>query len=78
MPLSKETVFLIFIIYLYLAAWFMGSWFPNQGSNWYPQHWKYRVLTTGPPGKPQDTVFLNIRTKGIFPRVIKIYLEFEN
>ena len=27
-----------------------GSWFPNQGTNLCPLQWKWRLLTTGPPG----------------------------
>ena len=30
----------------------MGSYAPDHGLNPYPLHWKGRVLTTGPPGKP--------------------------
>ena len=29
----------------------MEAEFPNQGSNLNPLHWKYRVSTTGLPGK---------------------------
>ena len=29
----------------------VGSYFPNQGSNPSPLHWKHGVLTIGPPGK---------------------------
>ena len=34
-------------IYLGLAEWLVGSYFPNQGSNLYPRQWKRGVLTTG-------------------------------
>ena len=30
-----------------------GIEFPDQGLNMRPQHWEYRVLATGPPGKSQ-------------------------
>ena len=51
-----------------------GSWFPNQGLNLHPLHWKYEVLTTGPPEKflsfsflsPASTIFL----QGGGPKVI--------
>ena len=33
------------------AVWHVGSYFPDQGLNPHPLHWKRRVLTTGPPGK---------------------------
>ena len=33
------------------ALWHVGPYFPNQGLNLHPVHWKHRVLTTGPPGK---------------------------
>ena len=26
--------------------WHVGSWFPDQGLNPHPLHWKYRILTT--------------------------------
>ena len=38
-------------IFIFLAMWLMGSWFPNQGWNPCPWQWKYGVLTTGPLGK---------------------------
>ena len=31
----------------------VGSYLPDQGLNPCPLHWKYGVLTTGPPGKSQ-------------------------
>ena len=37
-----------------------GSYFPNQGLNPRPLHWKCRVLTTGPPGKSPVLRNLNI------------------
>ena len=36
--------------------WHEESWFPNQGSNLCPLHWKHGVLTTGPPGKSQKFI----------------------
>ena len=33
-----------------------GSYFPDQGSDLKPLHWKCRVLSTGPPGKFQARV----------------------
>ena len=29
------------------AAWHVGSYFPDQGWNSHPLHWKHRDLTTG-------------------------------
>ena len=34
----------------------VGSYFPHQGSNLHPLHWKHRVLPTGPPGKYSSTL----------------------
>ena len=42
---------LVLSLFFFLAAWHVGSYFPNQGSNPCPLQWKYGVLTTGPPGK---------------------------
>ena len=33
------------------SAWHVESYFPDQGSNLHPLHWKCQVLTTGLPGK---------------------------
>ena len=33
------------------AMEYVGSWFPDQGSNPKLMHWKHGILTTGPPGK---------------------------
>ena len=33
------------------TMWHLGSWFPDQGWNPCPLHWKHGVWTTGPPGK---------------------------
>ena len=40
-----------------VAPQHVGSYFPNQGSNPHPLHWKGGFLTTGPPGKPQALYF---------------------
>ena len=37
-----------------------GSYFPNQGSNLHPLHWKHGLLTTGLPGKSQESDFKSI------------------
>ena len=39
----------IIIIIIFLAAWHVGSYFPNQGLNPCPLQGKHRVLTTGLP-----------------------------
>ena len=33
-------------------SWGMWYQFPDQGSNLNSFHWEFRVLATGPPGKP--------------------------
>ena len=38
--------------------WHVGSWFPDQGSNLHPVHWKHGVLTTRPSGNPPSSGFL--------------------
>ena len=35
-----------------------GSLFPYKGSNPHPLQWKHKVLTTGPPGKSQNSHLL--------------------
>ena len=35
----------------------MGPYFPNQGLNLHPLHWKHGVLTTGLPGKSLPLFF---------------------
>ena len=41
-----------FIFFIFVrVTWHVGSQFPDQGLNLSPLHWKFRVLTTGPPGK---------------------------
>ena len=42
---------------VFIAPQHVGSYFPNQGSNPHPLHWKCGFLTTGPPGKPQALYF---------------------
>ena len=37
--------------FFFLFFGHVGSYFPNQGLNLCPLHWKLRVLTSGPPGK---------------------------
>ena len=37
---------------IFLAVWHVGSQFHDWRWNQCPQHWKLRVLATGPPGKP--------------------------
>ena len=36
-----------------------GIRFPDEGLNLDPLHWKYRVLTTGPPGKFPDVSIIS-------------------
>ena len=50
------------------------SQFPNQGSNPGPQHWKLRVLTTGPPGKSQHlTCFIANAKIQAFGRTLEFW-----
>ena len=39
-------------LFFFLAAQYVGSQFPNQGSNPYSLHWMLRVPTTGSPSTP--------------------------
>ena len=51
-PSAGSLLFLlhiIIIIIIFLAAWHVGSYFSNQGSNPCPLQGKHRVLTTGQP-----------------------------
>ena len=41
----------VLYIYIFLAVRRVGPYFPNQGLNPRPLHWKRAVLTTGWPGK---------------------------
>ena len=59
-------IFLFF--FLDHALWHMGSLFLNQGWNPGPLSWKHRVLTTGPPGKPQDFYFFDLLMCPQFPK----------
>ena len=44
-------------VYIYrLCHAICGILVPNQGLNLHFLHWKYKVITTGPPGKPQELV----------------------
>ena len=56
--LSSPTPYLSF--FFGQAAWHAGSQFPYQGSNPRPLQWKHRVLTTGPPGKSQGKLQMNL------------------
>ena len=40
------------------TTWHVGSSFPGQGLNPRPLHWKHGILTTGPPGKALQSVFI--------------------
>ena len=55
-----------------------GSQFPNQGSNPCPLQWKFRVLTTGPPGNSQDLCLFNskffLTLVVCFPSFLNSYL----
>ena len=46
----KQVELLKLFIHLFLflghTLWHIGSYFPDQGSNPCPLHWKYRILTT--------------------------------
>ena len=42
------------------TAWPVGSWFPDQGSNPCPLHWKLGVLVIEPPGKSSSLLFKGI------------------
>ena len=46
----KQVELLKLFIYVFLflghTLWHIGSYFPDQGSNPCPLHWKYRILTT--------------------------------
>jgi hypothetical protein len=49
-----------FFLFLDHALWHMGSLFLIQGWNPGPLQWKHGVLTSGPPGKPQDFYFFDL------------------
>ena len=52
----------------------MGSYFPNQGLNPHPVHWKSGVLTPGLTGKFQIFYILPFSTYSIFFLLKKIIL----
>ena len=62
------------------AAWHVGSWFPNQGSNPHPLHWKCTVLNTGPLGKSLSAVFSNSLSPDAFmlPKETKSQAVFKH
>ena len=47
-------------LFILLPLGYAGSQFPNEQSNLCPLQWKGRVLTTGPPGNPQKSIFQNL------------------
>ena len=40
-----------FFFFFFFFVWACGIYFPDQGSNPGPLHWKHGVLITGPPEK---------------------------
>ena len=40
----------------------MGSYFPDQGLNLQPLHWKHRILSTGPPGRSLSKLIILLST----------------
>ena len=61
---KKIILFFVLLFYLFLSlAMLCGMWDHSsliQGSNLCPLHWKWRVLTTGSPGKSQMIFFFLI------------------
>ena len=59
----SHILFLSFLLFFFFgcAAWHAGSWFPDQGLNPSPLHWKWGVLITGPPEKSLKIPYLNCR-----------------
>ena len=55
--------FYLFIFWLYWEAY--GISVPKQGSNLYLLHWKWRVLTAGPPEVPKACLCQSLRTIGV-------------
>ena len=51
-------------LYIYFAFGYVGSYFPNQGSNLCSLQWKLVFLTTGPPGKSVHSVSIVKISKG--------------
>ena len=56
---ANQLLKIIIIIFCH-SMWHTGSLFPNQGLNPCSMHWEYRVLTTGPLGKPLE---INLKVK---------------
>ena len=50
---SEKSDSINFLFFFGCTVWHVGSYFPDQGLNPRPLHWKHGVLTTGPPGKSQ-------------------------
>ena len=63
MPLSKKKKhaigFSFFPFFFDHTTGHVRSYFPDQGSNLHPLHWKCGILTTAPPGKSQDFLSLD-------------------
>ena len=51
-----------FFLFFGCATWPVGSYFPDQGLNLHPLHWKHRVLTTGPPGTSLNKLIILLST----------------
>ena len=60
-----EIFFFLFFSLFGLAAWHVGSYFPDQGSNPCPLQWTLGALTTRPPGK--SPVRFLILSPNLFP-----------
>ena len=50
--------------FFFLAAWHIGSKFPDQGSNLCPLQWKCGALTTGLPGMSPNYLFFFLGCAG--------------
>jgi len=57
--LHEDKVF-VFVLIFGCALWHIGSYFPDQGSNLHPLHWKWGVSTLDLPGKLLKTAFVVI------------------
>ena len=51
---------LCFIFFTGCTMQHVGYYFPDQGSNSHPLHWKHRILTTGPSGKSLSWIIVLI------------------
>ena len=52
LPVYNKVFFFFFLSFFFCCpVQHVGSYFPYQGSNLCPLHWKRGLLTTGPPGK---------------------------